>query len=95
MNIQDKFEFIDEFLAYLEDTLKGKEGDDCSKARRYLSDIQKRFCCDDSKKVHLTVNGEQYYIDYDEWLFNRYAEETWHNSKNRPTFEEWKKQKGK
>jgi hypothetical protein len=40
MTIQEKIEFIDEFLAGLEDWMKGQESDSVSKCRTYLNDLK-------------------------------------------------------
>ena len=37
--MEEKIEFIDEFLATCEDWMHGKEGDDVTKCRKYLAEV--------------------------------------------------------
>ena len=37
--MEEKIEFIDEFLASCEDWMHGKEGDDVTKCRKYLAEV--------------------------------------------------------
>lgn len=38
--IEDKIDFIDEFLARCEDWMHGKDGDDVTVCRKYINEIQ-------------------------------------------------------
>jgi hypothetical protein len=41
--MEEKFEFIDDFLKYCEDWMHGQDGDDVTKCRSLLTEIQKEF----------------------------------------------------
>lgn len=43
MTLQERIDFIDDFLSNQENFLHGKDGEDCTLSRKYLSEIQNQI----------------------------------------------------
>lgn len=43
MDVNEIFEYVDEFLRDQEDVLHGKDRNRCSKSRKYLNDLKQHF----------------------------------------------------
>jgi len=40
MTLQEKIDYIDEFLTYCEDWMHGDDSNTCTKSRKYLNDVR-------------------------------------------------------
>jgi hypothetical protein len=70
MKMEEKIEFIDEFLATCEDWMHGKEGDDVTKCRKYLAEVGaelKKLRVADVIKNEVAVCDCEVKGAYEEW----------------------------
>lgn len=58
--MEDKFDFIDDFLMHCEDWMHGKDGRDVTTCRKYLAEFQEKV-----KNCSISDINSSYSIDFD------------------------------
>lgn len=82
MNIEEKIEFIDDFLMRCEDWMHGKDGKDVTLSRHYLIDVRKYLETEEGNQLIQTPTGSLILSpnstkEHCEKLFNEWMKENY------------------